>query len=82
MAALNHLGNWPSSSCWSSPTHATWPSGRSSAPGTSSSSLTSTTWSTHLDAEFGGVFGQQAIGNGLRDPGQSRQIELARPGNG
>ena len=45
-AAPNHLGSWPSRSCWSSPTHATWPSGRSSTAGTSSSSLTSTTWST------------------------------------
>ena len=42
----NHLGSWLSRSCWSSPTHATWPSGRSSTAGTSSSSLTSTTWST------------------------------------
>ena len=43
--SANHLGSWLSSSCWSSPTHTTWPSGRSSAAGTSSSSLTSTTWS-------------------------------------
>ncbi|MDP9843149.1 hypothetical protein J2853_002360 [Streptosporangium lutulentum] len=40
------MGSWLIRSCWSSPTHATWPSGRSSAAGTSSSSLTSTTWST------------------------------------
>jgi hypothetical protein len=45
-AAPNHAGRWLSRSCWSSPAHATWPSGRSSTAGTSSSSLTSTTWST------------------------------------
>jgi AcrR family transcriptional regulator len=42
----NHRGSWLSSSCWSSPAHATWPSGRSSAAGTPSSSLASATWST------------------------------------
>ncbi len=41
--APNHRGRWRSRSCWWSPTQATWPSGRSSTAGTSSSSLPSTT---------------------------------------
>jgi len=40
LASPNHFGSWLSRSCWSEPTHATWPSGRSSTAGTSSSSLT------------------------------------------
>lgn len=41
--APNHLGSRLNRSSWSSPTHATWPSGRRSTAGASNSSLTSTT---------------------------------------
>lgn len=42
----NQVGRCATRSRWSSPAHATCPSGRSSTAGASSSSLTSTTWST------------------------------------
>ncbi|EFH80045.1 GTF3C1; general transcription factor IIIC, polypeptide 1, alpha 220kDa [Ktedonobacter racemifer DSM 44963] len=46
-AAPNHFGSMVRRSCRSSPTHATWPSGRSSTAGTSSSSLTWGSTSIH-----------------------------------